>query len=301
MKRFILFVFILSSVFIPSFAQNSTVVRRPVGASQSTKHRTDVNRHHSCARHSGKTSNTSKTNAKSVYVPNSEDWIYINQLVDNMVYVEGGTFTMGATSEQGNNGQEIRDNERPVHQVTLSGYYICKYEVTERQWAAVMGDYPWYSHGDNYPVFKPTWNDCKKFINRLNAITKQHFRFPTEAEWEFAARGGNKSSGYTFAGSNNYKDVMCDRQTDCEPVGQYQPNELGLYDMTGNVDEWCNDWYGPYSSSAQVNPKGPSTGTQRVQRGGCNITGTCYLHVSARSKQFPSETRISGIGLRLAM
>ena len=192
----------------------------------------------------------------------------LNKLINNMVYVSGGTFTMGATSEQ---GSEAYDNEKPTHSVTLSSYYICKYEVTQALWRAVMGSNPSFFKGDNLPVEYVSWNDCQTFINRLNSYTGRNFRLPTEAEWEFAARGGNYSRHYKYSGSNYISDVGWyddNSGNRTHPVGTKQANELGLYDMSGNVWEWCSDWYGSYSFYSQNDPTGPNSGSYRVNRGG---------------------------------
>ena len=168
----------------------------------------------------------------------------LNKLINNMVYVSGGTFTMGGTSEQ---GSDAFDQEKPTHSVTLSSYYICKYEVTQALWRAVMGSNPSNFKGDNLPVESVSWNDCQTFINRLNSYTGRNFRLPTEAEWEFAARGGNYSRHYKYSGSNYIGDVAWYHSNSghrTHPVGTKQPNELGLYDMSGNVHEWCSDWDG---------------------------------------------------------
>ena len=193
----------------------------------------------------------------------------INDITFEMIPVEGDTFTMGATPEQ---GDDAGDNEKPAaHQVTLSSYSIGKTEVTQALWKAVMGNNPSRFKGDNLPVECVSWDDCQEFIQKLNQLTGQNFRLPTEAEWEFAARGGNKSKGYKYAGSNNIDDVAWyyDNSNDkTHPVGTKRPNELGIYDMSGNVYEWCQDWYGYYLLSSQTNPKGPNTGSGRVLRGG---------------------------------
>lgn len=186
----------------------------------------------------------------------------------DMVWVEGGTFLMGATSEQ---GCDVWDVVKSVHSVTLSGYYIGKTEVTQALWEAVMGTNPSRSIGDDLPVENVSWNDCQEFIRKLNSLTGQHFRLPTEAEWEFACRGGNNSRGYKYSGSNYIDNVAWYRDNSgkkTHPVATKLPNELGIHDMSGNVLEWCADWYGDYSSGAQTNPKGPYDGLGRVFRGG---------------------------------
>ena len=212
----------------------------------------------------------------------------LEKLIANMVKVEGSTFTMGATPEQGNDAYEY---ERPAHQVTLSDYYIGRYEVTQKEWQAVMGDNPSKFYGDNLPVDYVSWNDCQDFINKLNQLTGLKFRLPTEAEWEFAARGGKQSKGYKYSGSDNAKNIAWyEKNSGSKPhqVGTKEPNELGIYDMSGNVGEWCGDWYGRYSSSAQTNPTGPSSGSSRVLRGGSWIYFAGYCRVSYRSHHYPS-------------
>ena len=185
-----------------------------------------------------------------------------------MVKVEAGTFMMGATSEM----QDPYDDEKPVHQVTLTNdYYMGKYEVTQDLWQAVMGNNPSIFKGDNLPVEMVSWKDCQKFIRKLNNMTGRKFRLPTEAEWEYAARGGKKSRGYQYLGSSNISDVAWYNRNSgskTHPVGTKQANELGIYDMTGNVDEWCQDWFGSYVSSSQTNPTGAVSGSRRVWRGG---------------------------------
>ena len=192
----------------------------------------------------------------------------VNGVSFTMIGVEGGTFTMGATSEQGTS--EPWDDEYPTHSVTLSNFAIGETEVTQELWRAVMGSNPSYFSGTNLPVENVSWNDCQTFIQKLNQLTGKKFRLPTEAEWEYAARGGKKSKGYKYAGSNTLSDVAWysdNSSSKTHPVKQKQANELGLYDMSGNVWEWCQDWYGRYSSSAQTNPTGPSSGSERMVRG----------------------------------
>ena len=224
----------------------------------------------------------------------------LEKLIANMVKVEGSTFTMGATPEQGNDAYEY---ERPAHQVTLSDYYIGRYEVTQKEWQAVMGDNPSKFYGDNLPVDYVSWNGCQDFINKLNQLTGLKFRLPTEAEWEFAARGGKQSKGYKYSGSDNAKNIAWyEKNSGSKPhqVGTKEPNELGIYDMSGNVGEWCGDWYGRYSSSAQTNPTGPSSGSRRVLRGGSWYRIAGYCRVSYRSSYYPSY-RFNGNGFRVVL
>ena len=224
----------------------------------------------------------------------------LNKLINNMVYVSGGTFTMGGTSEQGSDAESI---EKPTHSVTLSSYYICKYEVTQALWRAVMGSNPSKFKGDNLPVEQVSWNDCQTFINRLNSYTGRNFRLPTEAEWEFAARGGNYSRHYKYSGSNYISDVAwyCDNSGNrTHPVGTKQANELGLYDMSGNVWEWCSDWYGSYSSYSQSNPTGATSGFGRVERGG-NWCGLARYCCSSHRSYYAPGNSFDDLGLRLVL
>ncbi len=218
-----------------------------------------------------------------------------------MIKVEGGTFTMGATREQ---GSDVDSWEKPAHRVTLSSYYIGQTEVTEELWLAVMGYYSNFD-GSTFPIYEVTWVDCQKFIRRLNDLTGQLFRLPTEAEWEFAARGGTKSRGYKFSGSNTLDDVAWywgNSRRKPHPVGTKRANELGLYDMSGNVWEWCQDNYKSYSSSAQVNPIGLYDWEDegRVRRGGSWVRSANYCRVSIRGSERQSNKN-QEIGLRLAL
>jgi len=224
-----------------------------------------------------------------------------------MVHVEGGTFQMGATSEQ----KDPYVLEKPVHRVTLSDYYIGETEVTQGLWEAVMGSNPSNFKGNDLPVEMVSWDDCQKFIKKLNRLTGRRFRLPTEAEWEFAARGGNKSRGYQYSGSDNIAEVAWYTSTTNDKgtknVKTKQSNELGLYDMSGNVWEWCQDrygWrherYGGYSSSAQTNPQGPSSGSYRVVRGGGWRIDARLCRVSYRAYYTP-DFRYFILGLRLAL
>ena len=241
----------------------------------------------------------------------------VNGVSFKMVAVDGGTFTMGATSEQ----QNPYDDEKPIHNVTLSDYYIGETEVTQALWEAVMGTSIYdqakkgtygtdlYGVGNNNPMYYISYDDCITFINKLNSQLSgqlpsgRKFRLPTEAEWEFAARGGNRSRGNQYSGSNSlgsvaWYDDNSNGQT--HPVKQKQANELGLYDMSGNVWEWCYDWYGKYSSSSQTNPKGPSSGSYRVLRGGSWSYYAQFCRVAFRNYGTP-DFRYNFIGLRLAL
>lgn len=222
----------------------------------------------------------------------------VNGVQFTMVAVEGGTFTMGATSEQDSDAEE---DEKPAHKVTLSDYYIGQTEVTQALWKAVMGSNPSNHKGDNFPVECVSWNDCQEFIQKLNQLTGKQFRLPTEAEWEYAARGGRKSRGYKYAGGILIASVAWyyDNSGGTHPVATKQANELGVYDMSGNVWEWCSDWYGDYQSSSQSDPQGPSSGFCRVLRGGsCDFNaGRC--RVSSRHNFIP-DFRCKFLGLRLS-
>lgn len=223
----------------------------------------------------------------------------VNGVQFTMVEVEGGTFTMGATSEQ---GSDAWDEEKPAHEVTLSDYYIGQTEVTQALWEAVMGSNPSDSKGDNLPVERVSWDDCQVFIQKLNQLTGKQFRLPTEAEWEYAARGGRKSRGYKYAGGNNIDSVAwCDGNSGNEthPVATKQANELGIYDMSGNVLEWCSDWCGDYTSSSQSDPQGPSSGSFRVIRGGCYYNFARNCRVSYRISN-TLDYRSGYLGLRLS-
>ena len=193
-------------------------------------------------------------------------------------------------------------DERLIHRVTLSDYRLGKYEVTQEEWKAVMGSNPSFFKGDNLPVERVSWNDCQAFIRKLNALTGLCFRLPTEAEWEYAARGGNRSEGYKYSGSNHIGDVAwydANSGGNTHPVGKKLPNELGLYDMSGNVYEWCSDWYGAYSSSSSSNPTGPDRGSYRVFRGGNWYGGAGCCRVSNRHSGTPASSN-SHFGFRLA-
>ena len=239
----------------------------------------------------------------------------VNGVSFTMVFVEGGTFTMGATSEQ---GKDADKDEKPAHQVTLSDYFIAQTEVTQGLWKAVMGttvskqrdkaDRSWHlrGEGDNYPMYYINWYECQEFVNKLNSLLSSQlgdlrFALPTEAQWEYAARGGKKSNGYKYSGSNTLSSVAwyTDNSSDAtHPVGTKSANELGIYDMSGNVREWCQDSYGSYSKVAQTNPTGASSGSDRVYRGGSWYQGAGECRVSRRISLSPAD-RYTVLGLRL--
>lgn len=236
----------------------------------------------------------------STPTPNMDQTFIVNGVAFKMIYVEGGTFTMGCTSEQESG---CLSDEKPAHSVTLSDFWIGETEVTQALWHAVMWNHPSALKGDNRPVEQVSWNDCQEFIQKLNEMTGETFRLPTEAEWEYAARGGNKSLHYKYAGSNTISNVAWytnNNSSGTHPVKDKQANELGLYDMSGNVWEWCSDWYGSYSSSAQTNPAGPSSGSVHVFRGGswdfhakdCRVT---------RRLAIPHDYGTFNIGFRLSL
>ena len=224
----------------------------------------------------------------------------VNGVSFEMIKVEAGTFTMGATPEM----QAPDSDEKPTHQVTLTNnYYMGKTEVTQSLWKAVMGSSPSYFKGDSKPVESVSWNDCQTFISKLNMATGKDFRLPTEAEWEFAARGGNKSRHYQYSGSNVLENVAwyddnSGRTT--HAVATKQPNELGLYDMSGNVWEWCQDRYGNYSFESQTNPTGAYSGSSRVIRGGSWGSSAWYCRSSNRFNFDPDYWNYY-LGFRLAL
>ena len=231
----------------------------------------------------------------------------VNGVSFEMVFVEGGTFMMGCTGEQG----EEYYWERPVHEVTVSSFYIGKYEITQKEWVAIMGNNP--SHfrsvqfliprGNNFPVEHVTWADTQEFITKLNAVTGKKYRLATEAEWEYAARGGSKSKNYKYSGSDNIDDVAWysgNSDATTHLVGTKQPNELGIYDMTGNVWEWCSDWYGLYPDVAQTNPQGPTKGTYRIVRGGGWNNDTKDCRITLRNFDYQGS-HFNGLGFRIAL
>lgn len=240
----------------------------------------------------------------------------VNGVSFEMVLVQPGKFTMGATSEM----MDPWDDEKPAHFVTLTKhYYLGKTVVTQALWKAVMGNNPARFNGktfwksimgkdtenscDNRPVESVSWNDCQEFITKLNVLTGQTFRLPTEAEWEFAARGGNQSRHCQFSGSDDFKEVawyVMNSGHATHDVATKQPNELGLYDMSGNVWEWCEDWYGLYDVSEKTDPTGPTTGVYRIARGGSWRVIPRRLRSCGRSYELP-DVSVDHLGFRLAL
>lgn len=226
-----------------------------------------------------------------------------------MKKVEGGTFEMGAESSQ---GQDIEEDELPAHKVSVSTFAIGRYEVTQELWMAVMGSNPCDPGEDpQTPVYNVSWQAVQEFLSKLNAHPAirqagHTFRLPTEAEWEFAARGGRNSKGFRYAGSNDLDEVAwykVNSRSDVHPVGQKKPNELNLFDMSGNVFEWCNDWYSAsfYELLINENPTGPTSGTARVVRGGAWGVDANQCRVAYRATYSPTGEGVNILGLRLAM
>lgn len=218
----------------------------------------------------------------------------------NLIKVEGGSFQMGGTPEQG----KAKTDEYPVHKVTLSDYYIGETEVTNELWMAIMGNLPSITFSNpQQPVNNVTWYDCQKFVNRLSSLTGLHFSLPTEAQWEYAARGGSRSNNYKYAGGANIKKVGWFKGNSngaVKNVKQLEPNELGLYDMSGNVYEWCDDWYGLYRNQSETDPKGLASGSQKVNRGASAGEKDALARVACRFSDSPNA-KYQALGLRLVI
>jgi len=220
----------------------------------------------------------------------------------DMIWVKGSAlFSMGCTREQ---GADCNDDERPAHNVTLSDFQVSKFPVTQKLWEKVMGSNPSRFIGENLPVESVSWNEVQEFIKKLNAITGKKYRLLTEAEWEYAARGGAITKSQKYAGSDNLNATAWYGENSGQkthPVGTKQPNELGIYDMSGNVWEWVQDWKGSYSASgSKANPSGPASGTNRVYRGGSWQDNALYCRVSRRHGAMP-DARSAAVGFRLAL
>ena len=223
----------------------------------------------------------------------------VKNVTFEMVYVEGGTFTMGCNSEE---DSDCENDEKPLHEVTLPDFYIGKLEVNQSLWNAIMSQNPSDFKGDDLPVENVTWDDCLAFIKRLNKITKKNFRLPTEAEWEYAAHGGTRSKSYMYSGSNDLDEVAWHWNRRTHEVGSKEPNELGIYDMTGNVWEWCSDWYDKnyYSNSPLESPKGISNGLYRVFRGGGWNAEDPYCRIVNRNGRNP-DVSSNYVGFRIVL
>jgi formylglycine-generating enzyme required for sulfatase activity len=216
-----------------------------------------------------------------------------------MIAIKGDSFLMGSNKES---------DEKPIHKVTLSDFYIGKYEITQKQWRGLMGSDPLelkFKGCDECPVENISWNDVQEFLQKLNSKTGKKYRLPTEAEWEYTARGGNKSQGYIYSGSNGINNVAQyegNNNKNIKPVGTKKANELGIYDMSGNVYEWCGDWYGEkyYSSSPTNNPSGSSVGKYRVLRGGAWYNNLTNCRVVNRNADFP-DVRYGNNGFRICL
>jgi formylglycine-generating enzyme required for sulfatase activity len=227
----------------------------------------------------------------------------LKEIAGDMVLVQGGTFTMGCTDEQ---ESFCSDNEYPAHQVTLDNYYISKYEVTQEQYYSVMDTNPSiYNNCAKCPVENVSYFDAKRFIKKLNELSGKQYRLPTEAEWEYAARGGNLNGGTMYSGNSDINLVAwIDDNSGAEPnpVGKNKANELGLFDMSGNVREWCSDWYSEtyYKNSTQKNPQGAETGSYRVIRGGSWDSSSVDCRTTTRKDAAPDKSN-AVTGFRLAM
>ena len=224
----------------------------------------------------------------------------VMEIVKSMVLVKGGTYAMGS------NSSFSFPDEKPIHWVSLSDFFLAKVTITQKQWASIMGENPlWnqeYGKGDNYPANFISYEEAMQFVDKLNKYSGLEFRMPTEAEWEYAACGGIYSQGYLYSGSNNVNEVAwCKSNSNGKMhlIATLSPNELGLNNMSGNVWEWCSDWYGNYTGDSANNPTGPSSGVKRVVRGGSFTYDANYCRCKVRNS-LPETNRSLAVGLRLA-
>ncbi|PKP28327.1 MAG: formylglycine-generating enzyme family protein [Bacteroidetes bacterium HGW-Bacteroidetes-19] len=224
----------------------------------------------------------------------------IQELIQELIYVDGGTFLMGCNTPK---DTQCVEAEFPSHLVTLDPFFIGKFEITQLLWVKIMDHDPNTYKGNTLPVTSISWDDCQEFIKRLNHITSLNFALPTEAQWEFAARGGIKSKNTPFAGSKEINEVAWYKGNSklmYQSIGTLAPNELGLHDMSGNVWEWCSDFYGPYSTEQQKNPKGPESGVNRVYRGGSWLDNQSYIRITTRNCGRP-DYKMNCLGFRLIL
>ncbi len=246
----------------------------------------------------GQTEYTEKTNSKDSISEECCDPAP-HPAEPEMVFVEGGVFMMGCTNEQ----SECGHNESPAHQMMIGNFYMGKYEITQGQWKSLMLNNPSnFLNGDHYPVENVSWEDIQVFIIRLNAATGKQYRLPTEAEWEYVARGGNKTHGHKYSGSDVVTEVAwfwSNSQNSTHPVASKMPNELGIFDMSGNVGEWCNDLYTSYLTKEQILPVKSSTDLY-VIRGGRWSSATRACRVSCRDNA-PSKYHHPDVGFRLVL
>ena len=241
----------------------------------------------------------------------------VNNVSFEMIFVEGGTFVMGCTPEQ----SDCFNSEKPAHNVSLSDFYMGKYPITQKLWYIVMGSSiqqqrslaernTLCGEGDDYPMYFVNYEECEAFCNKLNTLLSNllpegyKFGLPAEAQWEYAARGGKKSNGYKYSGGNSINNFAWNYDNSNKttyPVGKKMPNELTIYDMSGNVWEWCSDWYDVnyYGSSPSIDPKGPNSGTLRVIRGGAWNEAATRCRVSNRGNS--SNYRLNRIGFRICL
>ena len=247
----------------------------------------------------GKEDNTESAAKENVIENKTEITIEANGVAIPMKLISGGTFTMGGSLE----GIDYKDNELPAHSMEVESFYMSEYEVTQQLWTAVMGTNPSEFIGEQNPVENVNWYDCVEFTKKLCSLTGKTFRLPTEAEWEYAAKGGANQENYEFAGSNHIGDVAWAASNSgktTHPVGQKRCNGCGLYDMSGNVYEWCSSWYAPYTVETMYNPMGPDYGEDKVFRGGSWKYSDTYCRVTYRPHTNPYG-RYNNLGLRLVL
>ncbi len=226
----------------------------------------------------------------------------VKEIDAQMIAVKGGNFTMGCVNQQ---DTECINWEKPRHTVTISDFKIGKFDVTQKQWKVIMGTTPSGKYCPECPVVNVTWFEAQEFINKLNQLTGKNYRLPTEAEWEYAAKGGSKSHGFRYSGSDDASQVAWYDSIiskEIHPVGTKKSNELGVYDMSGDVWQWCSDWFDAkyYMASPSNNPMGPSTTKVKVVRGG-SWWGPMRDCRTANRDNFPPESKDDDVGFRLVI